>query len=154
MQRAIDDALRDLGTSVTDGDVAAYVRDLFGDLVEQQKVALAKAIERADARASSVPPVAKKKAGGRAGAPLSATAEGILPVILDEGSSGASAQSFGPVTEASRSIPLAASGRKRRSLTPIVVLALAVLIAFALMAVRYAYMSKNMLPGLSRVQAE
>jgi serine/threonine-protein kinase len=154
MQRALDEVLRDLGTSVTDGDVAAFVRDLFGDVIEEQKLALAKAIDHADARASSAPPVVKKQSSGRRGAPLSATAEGILPVTLDESPPNVMPERLSPLMQAAGPTSLTTVGKRRRSLAPIVVLALAIFIAFALMAVRYAYMPKNVPPTVSSLQGQ
>ncbi|MEZ4299642.1 MAG: protein kinase [Polyangiaceae bacterium] len=85
IQRALDQLLGSMGLTVTDGDVAAFLRDTLGDIIEERRAALKEAIRKADGRAPSVSGAGeKKRARPKAGAPLPATFDGILPVALEE----------------------------------------------------------------------
>jgi serine/threonine-protein kinase len=88
MQRALEHVNSMMGMSVTDGDVAKFVRETMGHLFEDRNRKLAEAIRRAD-NLLAPEPVRKVPAVNRAirgGAPLPATFQGILPVALDDGS--------------------------------------------------------------------
>lgn len=87
MQRALDQAIAGLGAPVTDGDVAAFVKKVVGDRIDERRAQLSAAIEHADnapsARSFSDSSSSKRSSGAR-GAPLPATFAGIIPVSLDD----------------------------------------------------------------------
>ena len=148
MQRALDQLLGSMGTTVTDGDVAAFLHDVLGDLIEERRAALKEAIRKADGRAPSEAGAGKTRPRPRAGAPLPATFDGILPVSLEEdapASSGRSAPVSAPISsprsrgpETPRSVPVvtAASRPPKSSAGLYVFAAVMVLIAAALVAAR------------------
>jgi len=84
MQRALDHLLGSMGTTVTDGDVAAFLRDTLGDIIEERRAALKEAIRKADGRAPSTSGAGAQKPRAKSSGPLPATFEGILPVSLDD----------------------------------------------------------------------
>jgi serine/threonine-protein kinase len=136
MQRALDQTASKLGTSVTDGDVARFVRELMGDALAERNAALAEAIQRADARAATPAP-AKAKPAARGGAPLPATFEGILPVALEDAAAPARVDLYTPAPAApvtsSTLAPLAPGGARRRS--PLGLLAVLLIAAAVALAV-------------------
>jgi serine/threonine-protein kinase len=85
MQRAFEQFLNARGETVTDADLARYVRAELGDLLEARRAKLAAAIEAADARVGTRPdPKPNRPAALSRGTPLPATFSGILPVQLDD----------------------------------------------------------------------
>ena len=84
MQRALDQLLGSMGVTVTDGDVAAFLQDTLGDIIEQRRSALKEAIRKADGRAPSEAGAERSRPRPKGGAPLPATFDGILPVSLEE----------------------------------------------------------------------
>jgi serine/threonine-protein kinase len=76
MQRALDHVLGSMGATVTDGDIAAFLSDVLGDLIEERRAALKEAIRKADGRAPSEAGAGKTRPRPRAGAPLPATFDG------------------------------------------------------------------------------
>ncbi|MFO0590679.1 MAG: protein kinase [Polyangiaceae bacterium] len=98
MQRALDQLLGSMGVTVTDGDVAAFLRDTLGDIIEERRASLKEAIRKADGRAPSESGAARVRARPKGGAPLPATFDGILPVALDDGPSPTSAPISSPVS--------------------------------------------------------
>ncbi|MBK8257616.1 MAG: serine/threonine protein kinase [Polyangiaceae bacterium] len=84
MQRALDQLLGSMGLTVTDGDIAAFLQDTLGDIIEQRRSALKEAIKKADGRAPSESGAGRSKPRPKGGAPLPATFDGILPVLLDD----------------------------------------------------------------------
>lgn len=125
MQRELEATLRELGASVTDGDVAAYVRELLSDLMDDRNKALARAIEGADVRANSSPPSPRRPKPVVASGPLPATFEGILPVALD------AAGEPSPELRLTAVAPLTVTSRGRQSPLPRLLIVLAVLAAGA-----------------------
>ena len=103
IQRALDQLLGSMGTTVTDGDIAAFLQDTLGDIIEERHAALKEAIRKADGRAPSEAGAgsARSKPRPKAGAPLPATFDGILPVSLEEDAPASS----GPMSSSSRSAP-------------------------------------------------
>ena len=98
MQRALDQLLGSMGVTVTDGDVAAFLRDTLGDIIEERRAALKEAIRKADGRAPSESGAARTRSRPKGGAPLPATFDGILPVALDDAPSPISAPISSPVS--------------------------------------------------------
>jgi eukaryotic-like serine/threonine-protein kinase len=86
VQRALDGVLNAMNAAVTDGDVAAFVRETLGDILRDRNRRLADAIRAADNRLGPEPTRKSSSAikAGRGGAPLPATFGGILPVSLDD----------------------------------------------------------------------
>lgn len=90
LQRALDQIAGSLNVSVTDGDVARFIRTVLGDVIEQRRQQLATAIQLADARltapgqARSAPRRSPAGRGSPGSTPLPATFGGILPVALDD----------------------------------------------------------------------
>lgn len=94
VQRALDHVQASLGVTVTDGDVASFVKRLMGDLITERAKKLEAAIKKSDERAASGPPKPDPRASRPSGAgippapslpsgPLPATYGGFLPVALD-----------------------------------------------------------------------
>lgn len=86
MQRALDQALSGLGTAVTDGDVASFMKSVLGDVSAERRAKLATAIEQAD-NVAPAPPTdtpASRRAGRGGPTGLPATFKGIIPVSLDD----------------------------------------------------------------------
>ena len=133
MQRALNQVMSAIGTSVTDGDVAQFVRDTMGHLFEERNRKLAEAIKRADSRLASEPP-RKVSRAVRGGAPLPATFQGILPVALEDGSGrdpSAPPPPLPPLPAVTTSRPLAmlASQRPRkRRLSGVYILLLLIMV--------------------------
>jgi serine/threonine-protein kinase len=148
MQRALDQVLVNLGESVTDGDVAKFVRDVLGDLIVERNQQLESSIERMDARgASSDRPVPgstrlSAKRAVKGGAPLPATFDGILPVALEDAGpyepprreAPPSVPSLPPSKRSSSRPPQRA--RSRTSMLPLATLGMVVLVAGAAAGVR------------------
>ncbi len=117
MQRALAQLLGSMGVTVTDGDVAAFLQDTLGDIIEQRRSALKEAIRKADGRAPSESGAARSRPRPKGGAPLDAMFEGILPVSLEDDAPSPSAKpppSSAPSSQP-RSVPAPASTSAPRS---------------------------------------
>jgi serine/threonine-protein kinase len=101
MQRALDQLLGSMGATVTDGDVAAFLHDTLGDIIEQRRTALKEAIRKADGRAPSESGAPRVRPRPKSGAPLPATFGGILPVSLDDSPASSSPSSTTPLPSSS-----------------------------------------------------
>lgn len=87
MQRALDQAISNLGAPVTDGDVGAFVKSVVGDRIADRRAKLSAAIDHADNAPAGLPnsdSPSAKRGGSSRGAPLPATFAGIIPVSLDD----------------------------------------------------------------------
>lgn len=157
MQRAIDQALSALGVTVTDGDVAAFIKSTVGDLIEQRRAKLKSAIEHADNESAVLPSAdstsVRRSVTARGGAPLPATFKGIIPVSLDEESAPPTSQpplsqptsTVSPPVSKSPGTTVVASGRRRGSTLPLVLGLLIALIVGGALALRAGY-----LPGVAQ----
>jgi serine/threonine protein kinase len=132
IQRALDQVLGSMGATVTDGDVASFLRETLGDIIEQRRSALKEAIRKADGRTPSVSGAGRERSRPKAGAPLPATFDGILPVALEEdppsstatpppvsapASSGSFSRTATPVPPSSRPVPVVppSTGKSNKS---------------------------------------
>jgi serine/threonine-protein kinase len=93
IQRALDQIIGLLGTTVTDGDVSKFVRKVMGDRSEQRRAELAAAIQAADARGPGADgPASRRRAGPASVRPgsernrgaMPSIFEGIIPVALED----------------------------------------------------------------------
>lgn len=85
MQLALEQFLSAKHATVTEADLAHFVRDAAGDLRDERKAKLDAAILAGDARSKGTATEPRGRASNRrGGAPLSATSSGILPVALDD----------------------------------------------------------------------
>jgi serine/threonine-protein kinase len=156
MQRAIDAALSALGETVTDGDVAAFVKSVVGDLSDDRRAKLATAIEQADNAAGTTGrdgPASRHGDGARSvrsgGTGLPATFKGIIPVSLDDPPPLPKQQSSAPKPKpkpapastptpspASSPAPVAPPVRARRSVVPHILLGLIIVVSMLAIGVR------------------
>ncbi len=158
MQRAMDQALSALGVTVTDGDVAAFIQTMVGDLIEQRRTKLKASIEHADNESAVLPSAdttsVRRSSMARGGAPLPATFKGIIPVSLDDESASSPVSSPSPISQPTSTVSppvstsppasVVAPTRKRSSAIPIFLVVLIALIAAGVVALRAGY-----LPGIA-----
>lgn len=159
MQRAIDQISNSIDAAVTDGDVAKFVRGVMGGQSEKRRADLAAAIQAADARGAAIvePPASRRRdeppsSMRRGGAPSSrgASLEGIIPVSLEDDTSGSSAD-LPPLSIRADVPPLPPSpaplvhAPRRRSNTWIVLVLLVVLLG----AGTFAALQAGVIPGMA-----
>ncbi len=143
MQRALDQLLGSMGVTVTDGDVAAFLRDTLGDIIEERRAALKEAIRKADGRAPSESGAGRVRPRPKGGAPLPATFDGILPVSLDDGDATStplpltpppsSSRVRTPEPPSSRPVPVVASSKPQKSGTWLYAFAVVMIVIAALL---------------------
>lgn len=152
MQRAIDQALSAQGVTVTDGDVATFVRSTIGDLIDHRRQRLKASIEHADNESAVLPSAdstsVRRTSSGRGGAPLPATFKGIIPVSLDDDAVAPISQSPSSQPTSTTSTPVSktpaatvvAAPRRRGGTLPILLVLLSAVLVGGTFAMRAGYL--------------